>query len=107
MQKRRKSIASILGLRLFCIKSMISTFPYSNSPEETLPGGEVGALEERVFQYTLHTTQGLDHVRAVVVQVPQFAVMTLMGPPEGILLQHLQDEARKSLEELGLGKFDQ
>ena len=62
------------------------------SPEETLPGGEVGSLEECVFQDALHTAQGLDHVCAVVVQVPQLAVVTLVGPPEWVLLQHLEGE---------------
>lgn len=60
------------------------------SPEETLPGGEVGALEEGVLQDALHTTQGLDHVCAVVVQIPKFAVMSLVSPPERILFQHLE-----------------
>ena len=58
-------------------------------PEETLPGGEVGSLEEGVFQDALHAPQGLDHVRAVVVQVPQLPVVSLVGPPERVLLQHL------------------
>ena len=61
----------------------------SLSPEETLPGGEVGSLEEGVFQDALHAPQGLDHVCAVVVQVPELPIMTLMGPPEWVLLQHL------------------
>ena len=32
----------------------------------------------------------LDDVGAVVVQVPQLAVVALVGPPEGVLLQQLQ-----------------
>ena len=36
-------------------------------PEETLPGREVRALEQRVLQNALHTAERLDHVRAVVV----------------------------------------
>ena len=60
-----------------------------NLPEESLPGGEVGALEEGVFQDALHPSEGLDHVRAVVVQVPQLAVVALVSPPERVLLQHL------------------
>ena len=59
------------------------------SPEEPLPGWEVGSLEERVFEDALDPAQRLDHVCAVVVQVPQLAVMALVGPPEGVLLQHL------------------
>ena len=58
-------------------------------PEETLPRGEVGALEEGVLQDALDAAQGLDHVGPVIVQVPQLAVVALMGPPEGVLLQDL------------------
>jgi len=65
------------------------------SPEETLPGGKVCAFEERVLQDALHATQRLDHVRAVVVQVPQFAVVPLVSPPERILLQHLQRHIKR------------
>lgn len=59
------------------------------SPEETLPGGKVSAFEERVLQNALHAAQSLDHIRAVVVQVPQFTIVSLVSPPEWILLQHL------------------
>ena len=58
-------------------------------PEEPLPCGEVGALEQGVLQNALHTSQGLDDICPVVVQVPQLAIVTLVGPPEGVLLQHL------------------
>lgn len=58
-------------------------------PEQPLPGGEVGALEQGVLQNALHSSQSLDDVCPVVVQVPKLAVMALMGPPEGVLLQHL------------------
>lgn len=59
------------------------------SPEETLPGGEVSAFEEGVLEDALHTTQGLDHICAIVVQIPKFAIMSLVSPPEWILFQHL------------------
>ena len=58
-------------------------------PKETFPRREVGPLEERVLQDAFDTSQRLDHVGTVVVEVPQFAVVALVGPPEGILLQHL------------------
>ena len=58
-------------------------------PEESLPGGEVSSLEEGVFQNTFDTTEGLNHVRPVIVQIPQFAIVLLMGPPEWVLLQDL------------------
>lgn len=56
------------------------------SPEETLPGGEVSAFEECVLQDALHAAKSLNHVCAVVVQVPQLAVVPLVGPPERVLL---------------------
>ena len=59
-------------------------------PEETFPCWEVSAFEQRVFQYSLDTTQRLDHVSPVVVQVPQFAVVPLVCPPKRILLQNLE-----------------
>ena len=43
-----------------------------------------------MFQDALHAAQRLDHVRAVVVQVPKFAVVPLVRPPERVLLQHLR-----------------
>lgn len=64
------------------------------SPEETLPSGEVSAFEECVFEDALHTTQCLDHICAVVVQVPQFAVVPLVSPPERILFQHLHQNKK-------------
>lgn len=60
------------------------------SPEETLPGGKVSAFKEGVLQDALHTSQSLNHVSTVVVQVPKFAIVPLVSPPEWILLQHLQ-----------------
>lgn len=57
-----------------------------HSPEETLPGGKISAFEQCVLQDALDSTQCLDHVSAVVVQVPQFAIVPLVGPPEWILL---------------------
>lgn len=59
------------------------------SPEETLPGREVSAFEEGVLEDALHTPQGLDHICAVVVQIPKFAIVSLVGPPEWILFQYL------------------
>ena len=45
------------------------------------PGREVRTLEQRVFQDTFDPTKGLDHVRAVVVQIPELAVVALVRPP--------------------------
>lgn len=62
-------------------------------PEETLPCGEVSALEESVLQDSFHSTKCLDHVCAVVVQVPEFAIVALMCPPERVLFQDLETRA--------------
>ena len=59
-------------------------------PEETLPRWKVGALEECVLQNALDSAQSLDHVSAIVVEVPELSIVTLMSPPEWILFQHLQ-----------------
>lgn len=64
-------------------------------PKQAFPSGEVGTLEERVLKNAFHTTQSLDHVRAVVIQVPQLAIVTLVGPPERVLLQHLEIETER------------
>jgi hypothetical protein len=42
-----------------------------------------------MFKDPLDTPQSLDHVSAVVVQVPEFAVVLLMSPPEGVLFENL------------------
>lgn len=64
-----------------------------SSPEKPFPRREVSALEECVFQNTFHTTQGLNHVCTVVVQVPELPIMPLMCPPERVLLQDLDGKA--------------
>lgn len=62
------------------------------SPEQTLPCWEVGPLEERVFQDPLYSSKSLDHVRTIIVEVPQLSIMTLMSPPEWVLLENLRKE---------------
>lgn len=47
-----------------------------------------------MFKDALDTSEGLDHVSSVIVQVPQFAVMTLVCPPEWVLLQDLQSHVK-------------
>ena len=51
----------------------------------TFPRREVRALEKSVLEDALDAAQRLDHVRAVVVEVPQLPVMALVRPPEGVL----------------------
>jgi len=47
-------------------------------------------LEKRVLENALDAAERLNHVRSVVVQIPQLAVVSLMRPPERILLEYLQ-----------------
>ena len=77
-----------LGIRqLFVLHRLLEAG--SLLPEQAFPRREVGALEQRVLQDALDTAKRLDHVRAVVVEIPQLAVVALMRPPKRILLQHL------------------
>lgn len=59
-------------------------------PEETLPSGEVSTLKQCVLQDTLNTTQSLNHIGSVIVEVPQLTIVSLVSPPERILLQDLE-----------------
>jgi hypothetical protein len=61
------------------------------NPKEPLPTRESRCLEERVLQDRLHTTQGLDDIRPIRVQVPELAVVALARPPEGVGLHVLVD----------------
>lgn len=58
-------------------------------PEETLPGGEVGALEQRMLEDTFDTSQGRDDIDTVVVQLPELSVVSLRSPPERIAKEQL------------------
>ena len=60
-------------------------------PEQTFPGWEVRAFEQRVLKNSLHAPEGLDHVCPVVIEVPQLPIVALVRPPERILLQDLQE----------------
>lgn len=56
--RRLRSVACCLRTREFAAPHLL--------PEQTLPRGEVGPLEQRVLQNTLHTSQRLHHARASV-----------------------------------------
>lgn len=58
-------------------------------PEETFPSGEVSALEQSVLENPFHASKCLNHVSSVVVEIPEFAVVLLMRPPERVLLENL------------------
>lgn len=42
-----------------------------------------------MLQDALNSSQSLDHVSSVVVQIPELTVVFLVGPPEGVLLEQL------------------
>jgi len=77
------------------LSSILQDKPRFLLPEETLPCREVSALEESVLQDPFHSTKCLDHISAVVVQVPEFAIMALMRPPERVLFQDLETTAHQ------------
>lgn len=43
----------------------------------TFPGREVCALEERVLENTLYTSERSDDIDTVVVELPEFTIMAL------------------------------
>jgi hypothetical protein len=53
-------------------------------PEQALPRWECSCLEECMLENSLNTTKGLDDIRSVGVQVPQFTVVPLGSPPKRI-----------------------
>ena len=89
----KPSVWNLIQPRSLCICQFLVLHRFFKAtglfPEQTLPRGKVSPFEQGVFKNALHTTQSLNHVRAVVVQVPKLAIMSLMCPPEGILLQNL------------------
>lgn len=90
----KPSVWNLIQPRSLCICQFLVLHRFFKAtglfPEQTLPSGKVSPFEQGVFKNALHTTQSLDHVCAVVVQVPKFSIMSLVCPPEGILLQNLQ-----------------
>ena len=63
-------------------------------PEQTLPRGEVRALEERMLEDTLDTSKSSDDVDTVIVELPQFAVVTLRRPPEGVAVNSVSTRVK-------------
>jgi len=42
-----------------------------------------------MLKYSLDPSQRLNHISPIIIEIPQFPIMLLMRPPEGILLQEL------------------
>ena len=64
--------------------------PAASFPKETLPRGEISALEERVLQNAFHATERLNHIRAIIGQNPQPSIVFVVRPPEALLTQMLK-----------------
>ena len=74
-------------------------------PEQAFPGRERCGLEQRVLQDGLNTTESLDNVGTVGVEIPKFSIVTLTSPPEWVGLHVLVDlELRSGSESLVEGK---
>jgi hypothetical protein len=50
----------------------------------TYPPRSGSAFEESVFLYAFNASQICDDINTVIVKLPQFAIVTLRGPPEQI-----------------------
>jgi hypothetical protein len=61
----------------------------------TYPPRSGSAFEESVFQYASNASQICDDINTVIIKLPQFAIMTLRGPPEKI--------AAKTISPIGAG----
>jgi hypothetical protein len=66
---------SVFGDRYAVPRAYLKTTGFL--PEETLPGGEVSSSEKGMLQNALNTSQCLDHVSPIIVQIPQLAIVTL------------------------------
>ena len=60
-------------------------------PEQSLPGREVRALEQRVLQGACHAFKCGEDVNTIDVDLPQLAVVALRRPSEGVA-RMLSDE---------------
>jgi hypothetical protein len=58
-------------------------------PEKTFPSDEVGSSKESVFKNTFNSFKRLYHISSIVIKVPEFAVVFLVGPPERVLFKYL------------------
>ena len=86
--EREATVRNLVETRPLRVRQLLVTHRLLEAgrllPEETLPGREVGTLEERVLQDTLNTTERGNDIDTVVVELPKLAVMTLRSPPEGV-----------------------
>jgi len=57
--------------------------------EKSLPCWEIGSLEESVLKNSFNSSKSLNHISAIIVELPQLSVMFVMGPPEWIDFEDL------------------
>jgi hypothetical protein len=69
-------------------------------PEQTLPCGEVRALEECVFENTVYTSESSDDVDTIIIQLPELAIVTLRRPPEWVTAEQIRATTAVELEKL-------
>lgn len=66
------------------LKQTVREAYYEGKEIRTFPSREICSFEEGVFQNTFDSSQRSDHVDTVVVELPQFSIVTLRCPPEWI-----------------------
>ena len=87
--KSKSSIWDLIQTRSLCICQLLVLHGFLETrcllPKQSFPSREICPLKESVFKNSLYSSQRLNHICPVVVQVPKFTVMPGMSPPEGIL----------------------
>jgi hypothetical protein len=54
--------------------------PGSFLPKESFPSGEISPFEQSVLKNTFHSSKSLYYISSIIIQIPEFSVMALMGP---------------------------
>ena len=54
--------------------------------KHTFPCGEISAFEQGVLKDTLNTTESRNDVHAIIIELPQFTIVSLRRPPEWITI---------------------
>jgi hypothetical protein len=54
--------------------------PGSFLPKESFPSREISPFEQSVLKNAFHSSKSLYYISSVIIQVPEFSVVTLMSP---------------------------
>jgi len=65
------------------------------SPRRDLHRWEISAIEERVLQDTLNSTQRGNHVNTTVVELPELSIVALRSSPERVAVMDLANNKLK------------